>query len=332
MASSSFRRNRLLLGLLTGVAVGLPAEFITSDPSLALLAANVALAYRVVGWFWFAGRDMADVVGEGLDPAHLPFVVPFTTREGHVGTDWAQRTAREFGWAYARNPSGIGIVASLDELRSPSFDLAAVAPGVRHSYEHTSAYTLTITPVCSRRVQPLYWLFKQLIAARIGQANLPFTQAEAQRGVVSSIETLTIPSDSPTVLRVWTRAYAATNAALYVGVYTTYRHENVGFVSVGFPLPSGNFTATLPPANAAGGALYLRSRHDGNTHAGHYLSALEPDGRLTVVKIPALDEEIYVTEEAGELRTEHRFFVWGQEFLSLNYTMEPISRDSPTPD
>jgi hypothetical protein len=174
-------------------------------------------------------------------------------------------------------------------------------------------------------VQPLYWLFKQLIAARIGQANLPFTQAEAQRGVVSVIDTLTSHEKPATTLRVWIRSYAATEQPLYVGVYTTYRHGDAGFVSVGFPLPSGNFTATLTPANGPDGALYLRSRDDASSHPGHYLSALEPDDRLTVVKVPALDEEIYVFDDAGTLRTEHRFFVWGQTFLSLNYTMQPLA-------
>ena len=198
---------------------------------------------------------------------------------------------------------------------------------MRDFYEHTSQYTLTITPLWSRRAQPLYWLFKQLIAARIGQANLPFTQAEAQRGVVSGIETLTVPGDPPATLRVWTRAYVATNEPLYVGVYTTYRHEGRGFVSVGFPLPSANFTATLLPANGDDGALFLRAQQGNDAHAGHYLSALEPDGRLTVVKIPALGEEIHVIDDAGSLRTEHHFQVWGQTFLSLNYTMEPKDTD-----
>lgn len=134
---------------------------------------------------------------------------------------------------------------------------------------------------------------------------------------------LTVPDDPPKALRVWTRSYAASGDALYVGVYTTYRHGEAGFVSVGFPLPSGNFTATLLASNAPNHALFLSTRRDDNVHAGHYLSAVEADGRLTVLKIPALDEEIHVFDDAGTLRTEHRFLVWGQTFLSLNYTMEP---------
>jgi hypothetical protein len=42
-----------------------------------------------------------------------------------------------------------------------------------------------------------------------------------------------------------------------------------------------------------------------------------------VVKVPALGEEIHVVEDADGLRTMHRFDVWGQTFLSLNYTMDP---------
>lgn len=317
----TFRLNRLLLGLLAGVAVGLPAEILWDDPWLALLAALLALTYRVVGRFWFGGREMIDVIGEGIDPAQVPFVAPYTSDRRRVGADWAERTARDRGWGYSRNPSGIGIVASLDELHGPAFDPAAVAPGIRDFYEHTSAYTLTIVPVWQRRAQPLYWLFKQLIAARIGQANLPFTQAEAQRGVVSVIDPLTTDDARPATLRVWIRSYATSGEPLYVGVYNTYRHHDAGFVSVGFPLPSGNFTATLHPSNGTNGALYLRSFGGDSGHPGHYLSAVEPDGRITVVRIPALSEEIHVYDDDGRLQTDHRFLVWGQTFLNLSYRM-----------
>ena len=32
-----------------------------------------------------------------------------------------------------------------------------------------------------------------------------------------------------------------------VGIYTTYTHRGCGYVSVGFPVPEGSFTATLLP-------------------------------------------------------------------------------------
>ncbi|MEZ4503060.1 MAG: hypothetical protein R3C39_10580 [Dehalococcoidia bacterium] len=317
----SFRRNRPLLGLAVGLVVGAAATPLTDDVSLALLGAIVALGFRLIGRWWFGGRDMVELLGERLEREHVPFVAPYSSPAARIGTDWPARTAAELGWAHTHNPRGVGLVTSLEELRGPRFDPDQVAPTVRHFYEHTSDYSLTITPVWNRRAQLLYWLFKQLIASRIGQANLPFTQTEAQRGVVSAIDTLTVPADPPHDLRVWTRSYAANGDALYVGVYTTYLYQQSGFVSVGFPLPKGNFTATLRAENGPGGALFLQTRRDELGHAGHYLSAVESDGRLTVLKVPALDEEIHVFEEAGSLKTEHRFLVWGQVFLSLNYTM-----------
>ena len=48
-------------------------------------------------------------------------------------------------------------------------------------------------------------------------------------------------------MRGWIRSAADTDEPIYVGIYTTYRHEGRGYVSVGFPLPQASFTATLLP-------------------------------------------------------------------------------------
>ena len=48
-------------------------------------------------------------------------------------------------------------------------------------------------------------------------------------------------------MRGWIRSRADTGEPIYVGIYTTYRHEGRGYVSVGFPLPQASFTATLLP-------------------------------------------------------------------------------------
>ena len=45
--------------------------------------------------------------------------------------------------------------------------------------------------------------------------------------------------------RGWIRTFADSGKPIYVGIYTTYRHEGRGYVSVGFPLPQASFTATL---------------------------------------------------------------------------------------
>ena len=40
-------------------------------------------------------------------------------------------------------------------------------------------------------------------------------------------------------MRGWIRSFADTDEPIYVGIYTTYRHDGRGYVSVGFPVPHG---------------------------------------------------------------------------------------------
>lgn len=155
----------------------------------------------------------------------------------------------------------------------------------------------------------------------MGQANLPFNQEEAQRGVVSSIDTIDFEGDNIIDVRGWVRAFEATGEAIYVGVYTTFRHEDRGYVSVGFPLPEANFTATLLPYNHEGKHFLLKSRGTGLDYPGHYLSFKEED-ELTVLALPAFNEEIEVYLQDEELRTDHRFYLGDQVFLTLYYTIE----------
>ena len=101
-----------------------------------------------------------------------------------------------------------------------------------------------------------------MIARPFGQANAPFDVEEVQRGVVSWIDTIDLDHTGKVDFRAWVRAYEETNEPIYVGIYTVLRRDGVGYVSAGFPLPEGNFTATLLPfANNTGGLL-LKSATD----------------------------------------------------------------------
>jgi hypothetical protein len=123
-------------------------------------------------------------------------------------------------------------------------------------------------------------------------------------------------------MRGWIRSYAATGEPIYVGIYTTYRHDGRGYVSVGFPVPQGSFTATLAPRARADGGLTLSSRAP-LPHAGHYLSFVDPDSReLTTAEVPGFAEELQVhVDPAGGLRAEHAFWLFGLPFLVLRYRM-----------
>jgi hypothetical protein len=63
----------------------------------------------------------------------------------------------------------------------------------------------------------------------------------------SRIDTISLDRDDVVAVRGWIRSFADTDEPIYVGIYTTYRHDGRGYVSVGFPLPQASFTATLLP-------------------------------------------------------------------------------------
>jgi len=250
---------------------------------------------------------------------HLPFVVPLEARSRYVGVDYVRSLADVLGGTYVRDAGDAGIVASLDNLAGPDFDPHAVAAQVREFYEHTTRFALDIVPEWRAWVRPAYLLYSSLVAKPLGQANLPMNQRQAQRGVRSRIDTIDIDSDEIIDIRGWIRSFAATGEPIYVGIYTTYRHDDRGYVSVGFPLPQSSFTATLAPRARAGGGLVLTSRSP-LPHAGHYLTFIEPESReLTTLGVPGFKEELDVYVADGELRADHAFWLFGLPFLVLRY-------------
>jgi hypothetical protein len=108
-----------------------------------------------------------------------------------------------------------------------------------------------------------------------------------------------------------------------VGIYTTYRHGDAGYVSVGFPLPHASFTATLRPLPRPDGGLTLTSRADPARHPGHYLTYIEPgpEPELTTLAVHGFAETLDVYVADGELRAAHAFAVFGIPFLVLDYRM-----------
>jgi hypothetical protein len=108
------------------------------------------------------------------------------------------------------------------------------------------------------------------------------------------------------------------------GIYTSFRREDRGYVSVGFPIPSANFTATLEPCNAGDHDFLLTSQSE-LAFPGHYLSSVDSErDALTVLKLLYFQEQIFVYVADGELRTEHSFAHAGQRFLTLHYEIERL--------
>jgi uncharacterized membrane protein len=315
------RVNKVVLGLITGGILGFLVETFYPGLNPAVFGALVVFTYRVLSTVLFRNQENIQLMAERVPKEEIKYVVPFEANSNYIGADYFKDLARSEEGQFTRNLEGIGIVESMDNMRGPAFNADLVHPLIRDFYEHTSNYKLNITPEWELRFKPLFWIFKRYIAQPIGQANLPFNTEEAQQGVVSYIDAIDFKCDDIIDLRGWVRAFEQTGEAIYVGIYTTFQHQAVGYVSVGFPLPDSNFTATLLPKNHNESDFLLTSRDTGHQFPGHYLTASENEN-LTVLKLPTLDEEIEVFVRDEQLRTEHRFYLAGLNFLTLHYTME----------
>jgi hypothetical protein len=321
------RPYKLALGLVVGGAVGA----LLADAAPTLVAAAVTVVYRAIAAFVYRDRPLVRIMAEEVPASELRYVVPFEARSRYVGADYVEQLAKVRGGTFRRNPPDVGILASLDSLDGPTFDAGRVHPLIREFYEHTSRFRLSIVPEWRRWMKPGYEVFKRTVAEPLGQAAIPSNIEEAQRGMISTIDTIDLDDDEEIDIRGWIRTFADSGKPIYVGIYTTFRHEGRGYVSVGFPIPSANFTATLEPRNAGEHELLLTSRSE-LAFPGHYLSSVDSErDALTVLKLLSFQEEIHVYIAEGRLRTDHSFSLAGQRFLTLRYEIERLPPGAASP-
>jgi hypothetical protein len=314
------RPQKVALGPVLGAAVG--GAFELRDPAAepAVVAATSVVAFRVLSALLFRDPQVS-LLAERVHAEDLPFVVPLESRTRYVGTGYVRELADVLGGTYTADVADVGIVASLDSLAGPDLDPAHVDPLVREFYEHTTRFTLDIVPEWRLWVRPGYLLYRNLLARPLGQASVPMNQRETQRGIRSRIDTITAPGEDVVAVRGWIRSFADNDEPIYIGIYTTYRDEERGYVSVGFPLPQASFTATLAPRARPGGGLILTSRSE-LKHPGHYLTYIDAETReLTTAAVLGFAEQLDVYLQGGELRAEHAFWVFGLPFMVLHYRM-----------
>jgi hypothetical protein len=312
------RPQKVAMGPAVGLAVG---ELLARRHAPgAAVASSTVLVYRSLSALVFRDAQVS-LLAERVRAADLPFVVPRAARSRYVGTGYVQSLAEELGAHYTADASDTGIVASLDALAGPDLDPGEVDPLVREFYEHTTRFALDIVPQWRLWVRPGYLLYRTLVARPLGQASMPMNQREAQRGVRSRIDTVT-GVDGVVSVRGWIRSFADDDEPIMLGIYTTYAHDDRGYVSVGFPVPEGSFTATLRPQSRPDRGLRLTSRvNDGQ--AGHYLTYVDTTAdELTALAVPGFEEQLDVYVDDGVLRAEHAFWVFGFPFLTLHYRID----------
>ena len=316
------RPQKVALGPVVGAALGAGFAAFDRKAEPALVAASAVTAFRVLSAVAFPDEQIS-MLAERVSPDQLPFVLPLAAHSRYIGMGYVEQLAERLDREYVRDFQDVGIIGSLDEIEGPQFDPALVHPLVREFYEHTTRFKLDIVPEWRTWVRPGYLVYRSLLARPLGQANVPMNQRAALRGVHSRIDTILPGADGEPLLRGWLRSYADDDEPIYVGVYTTYRHEDRGYVRVGFPLPEMNFTATLIPLHRTDGGLSLTSRSELSDQPGHYLTYIDREsGELTSAAVHGFAEQLEVYVRDGELVAEHAFRVFGLPFLVLHYRIE----------
>ena len=190
----ALRPQKVIAGPLVGAAVGALLARRDPAPTPAVTAAATVVGFRVASAVAFRDPQVR-LLAERARAEDLPFVVPLESRTRRVGTDYVRALADVIGGTYTQGATGVGIIGSLDELAGPEFDPAAADPRVRAFYERTTDYKLDIVPEWRAWVRPGYLLYRTFVARPLGQANVPMNQREAQRGVVSRIDTIDTDGD-----------------------------------------------------------------------------------------------------------------------------------------
>ena len=291
---------------------------------------SARIAAAILAFVSRAGVTVKSFFAVEVEPSQVPFIVPIESHTHTVGARFVELLAASTGGDYVEDPADIGLMDDFSVLRGPEFDPDRVDPLVREFYEHTTRFTLDVVPHWRTLYKPAFWLFRKVFAEEIGQFNLPFDVRESRQGVESHIDTIDFDHDKTIDLRGWVRVYKQSRIPIYVGIYTTRRLDGRGYVSVGFPFPFANLTATLRPTNK-GTRLVLRTDlHDGSV-SGDYISLLDPaTDRLTVFRIRHFHEEIEVFVDKGRLLTHHRFYFLGGRFLTLVYTIHRKPAAAPS--
>jgi hypothetical protein len=95
------RPGKALLGLLVGAVLGAVFQALGGRVEPALVAAAVAITYRVIAAIVYRGRELVRVMAEEVPAAELRYVVPFEARSRYVGGDYVEQLAKARGGASA---------------------------------------------------------------------------------------------------------------------------------------------------------------------------------------------------------------------------------------
>lgn len=275
----------------------------------------------LVGWFgarfiyfliWVFGRTYRrDEVAWLAGPMGGPVIGDETYRE----------VCEAEGLTIERHVQNGGLVPSMEQLRSPSFDPAQVHPQASEFYEQTAQFAMDVWSQTYFPAKLVLWLLVKTISRQVNQLNFPLSPLDTARGLVSEIIVMRSPAGKVRYTG-WFRKFAQDDSVLYTGFYMTEKSPTLdaACMKVVFPMPNGSATVVLRPEALDDGTLILDSSGSRFGDAGFYRIQAVGSDSLRIWHITSLKEKfrMYV-DERGTLRCDHEIRFLGFRALTLHY-------------
>jgi len=262
------------------------------------------------------------LTGRRIRREEAQWLVCVLGEEGLSGASVYQELAREANLKVELPPEA-GLIPDFAELRGPRFDPDAVAPQIRHFYEHTAQYHLEVWSEVYLIGKIVLWLLVEFISKRIDQLNFPISSLEVAKGMTSEVVQLREPETGKLEYTGWLRRFRSTGKVIYAGFYSIAKlpAEDGPCVKVTYPC-YGSSNVYLRPCGYEDGSFGLVSTGAGFGRSGFYRIVEAGKDAWRVRNFKTLHEifRVYVDEE-GILRTDHEIRFVGLSILRLHYKM-----------
>lgn len=241
------------------------------------------------------------------------------------------------GWRVgAEYPERRGIVADgevvgemddVSEYAGPAFDPTEVHPAVRDFYERTADYEL-VYEVRWHRPFRVGAALASRVTSRVEQLNLPGPGESGVRELESRFVRVDPAADPRDGARAWVRT-RADGTAVFVAIYAHHERDGATYVNIAVPLPGGNLSTVLRPANlddGSGGIELTTLGGAGDGDEGLYFAtplgavALPLDQRFMVR--PAENSKADALDDAAGsegVAATHEMWLFGRQFLTIRY-------------
>jgi hypothetical protein len=275
--------------------------------------------------------DLDRWLGLGVPYERTGFATPFAEdRFAPLPRDFFERWAVAHRGSFRPGSPTDGLVPRFDDLAGPRLDPGRVDPLIRTFYQHTSAFSVTVTAVewNGRLWESAGRLYRALWADPAGNLMPPLDEGPVHREMDCEIGLLDVDGDGKSDYRIWVRTFEDDGSLLYVAAVHTFRAGGRGYLTLAFPWPRLALTVVLECRNGRvdPSSFEMHTDAPGSPLAGTY--AVVPRGRrVSYARLPGMHETFrFAARHGGELPVidgEHSAEVWGSRVFTLRYELAP---------